>query len=244
MIGEGSWVAAEVIGDGVRAETGRRYLQHYSFRWRMGGGRILEIRVYEDTLQDWDVWQNLGTAVTNPNAAEAGPDEAAPPPEWGVTGGGPSDPEANKEVVRRFLMSFPVRDAEIAKETWASDGVWSFALGGEYLPAERAFRGGQHWSRDEMIRMQQKTQIALREPLTFDLYAFVAEGNRVAVEAISILVRPSGAAYRQHDSFHFTLRGGRICEAHSYGDTLHGYDLNRKREKYAPVPAPLELAGR
>jgi ketosteroid isomerase-like protein len=226
MTGEGSWVAAEVIGDGRRADTGRRYLQHSSIHWHIRRGRILEIRMYEDTLLDWDVWENSGPAVTAapPAAATAGEDR-------GGSGAGPAsadDPERNKAVVRRFLMAVPLRSAELIREAWAPDGVWSFPTGGDYLPAARRFAGAPHWGRDATIGMLQNGQNGLKEPLTLDVYSMIAQGDRVCAEAIGVMVRPDGASYRQHYSFHFTLRGGRIVEGHPYGDTLHGYDLKRR----------------
>jgi ketosteroid isomerase-like protein len=240
MVAQEGFVAAEVMGDGVRADTGRRYLQHYSIHWHMDGGRIAEIRMYEDTLLDWDVWENAGTPATHleaPAAVGRGEGEhGASQPGGGTVG----NAEENEDVVRRFLMAVPIHDAELIRDTWAPDGTWSFAEGGPYLAAEHTFLGARHWKRDAMIAMQQKAQGNLREPLTLDLCSLIAQGDRVCAEAIGILVRSSGAAYRQHYSLHFVVRNGRLVEGHVYQDTLHMYDLAQKREKYQPVAAPLQ----
>jgi pectinesterase len=241
MMSEGDGVAAEVIGDGVRTDSGRRYFQHYSFHWQVTGGQIRDIRVYEDTLEDWNVWCNAGAPVTPVGAtaeATAAPeaDPVAPP----ASEPRPGNPEENQAIVRRFLRSVPTGNSQLVLATWAPDGRWSFALGGDYLPRTRTFAGAPHWTRDAMIRMQSKGQKNLKEPLVLDVTSVIAEGDQVCAEAIGVLVRPNGRAYRQHYSFHFKLRGGRIEEGHVYQDTLHQYDVTLKQPDSAPVAAPLE----
>jgi ketosteroid isomerase-like protein len=241
MIGEGDSVAAEVIGDGVRAATGRHYVQHFSFHWTIRDGRILGIRFYEDTLHDWDIWCNPGPPVAGQGLAGV----SGPAPVVGLPGGEPraDDPEEDKAIVHRFLLSIPTRNPRLTVDTWAPDGVWSFALGGDYLPAARTFQDAPHWVRDAMIGMQEKGQKTLKEPLSLDIYSMIAENGEVSAEAIGVLIRANGRAYRQHYSFHFKLRDRRIVEGHAYGDTLHGYDLGLPRAVYAPVAAPIEVGG-
>jgi len=241
LIGEGDLVAAEVVGSGVRAATGRSYVQHYSYHFQLSQGLIVDIRLYQDTFHLWDIWNNFGSAACPPYhptdkvvgaaAEEAGSD------------GDQADPIAtNKESVRRFLMAVRTRDPQAERAVWALDGVWSFAVGGDYSPALHAFQGAPRWDREAMISMQQSAQNKLKEPLTLDIYSLVGEGNEVSVEAIGFLVRADGRAYRQHYSMHFKAHAGKLIEGHVYQDTLHQYDLGLEHSRYAPVAAPLSPA--
>jgi ketosteroid isomerase-like protein len=254
IISEGDRVAAEAIGRGVRASNERQYLQHYSYQFRIVNGAIAEARVYQDTFHYWDVWNNTGTPPAKaehkePAAARVaeGNTRTAPAPSG-------TSPEAkqtaskqtaeetvatNKQVVLRYLRSVPGRDPEAARESWVADGVWSFALGGDYLPEQRTFEGAPHWDRERMISMQQDHQAQLNEPFTLDVYSLIGEGSRVSGEAMGFMVRGNGRAYRQHYSFHFELKDGKLIEGHVYQDTLHQYDLGLEHERYAPVAAPI-----
>lgn len=53
--------------------------------------------------------------------------------------------------------------------------------------------------------------------------SFVAEGERVAVQAESKLQLKNGKLYNQHYHFLFVIRDGKIHEVYEYVDTLHGY---------------------
>jgi hypothetical protein len=39
--------------------------------------------------------------------------------------------------------------------------------------------------------------------MTLDVYSLIAEGDEISAEAVGIIVRANGRAYRQHYSFHF-----------------------------------------
>jgi len=244
LIAEGDLVAAEVIGHGIRAANQRPYIQHYSFHFTIGHGRILDIRLYQDTFHLWDVWENPGAPATppyhGPDGATVSARQPSPTPAPPSTPAHTSEDElaANKDAVRRFLTAVPAHDPEASLTAWAPDGVWSFAVGGGYSPALRAFQGAPRWERDAMIRMQQNSQTHLTEPMTLDIYSLIAEGDQVSAEAVGFLVRPNGRAYRQHYSMHFTLRDGKLIEGHVYQDTLHQYDLALDHLPGAQLTAP------
>ncbi len=63
LIAAGDSVAAEVIGKGRRAATGDAYIQHYSYHFQMSRGRIVDIRLYQDTFHLWQVWSDLGAGI-------------------------------------------------------------------------------------------------------------------------------------------------------------------------------------
>lgn len=241
LIAEDNLVAAEVVGHGVRAATGRPYIQHYSYHFQMSRGRIAEIRLYLDTFHLWDIWNNPGLPAKPPyhvpDPITASDDHVIPEEHVAtLSGNARADEEAaNKESARSFLMSVQTTDPERERTLWAADGVWSFAVGGDYSPALRAFEGAPRWSRETMISLHQTAQIKLREPLTFDIYSLIAEGDQVSVEAVGFMVKANGRAYRQHYSIHLKARNGKLVEGHVYQDTLHVYDTNLSHEPYAPV---------
>lgn len=241
MIGEDNLVAAEVIASGTNAANGRAYCQHYSYHFQVADGRISEARVYQDTFHEWDVWNNLGPQVRPLRKAMDCVERqtTSVPVETDRQSNGVA---ANKETVRRFIMSVPARDTEAVREAWAADGAWSFAVGGGYSRDLHAFQDAPRWTRDQMISMQQAGQRNLREPYTVDIYSIIGEGDKVSAETVGFLVRADGRAYRQHYSLHFVLRYGKIVEGHVYQDTLHQYDLSVDRNhEYAPVSVETSL---
>jgi ketosteroid isomerase-like protein len=241
LIAEEDLVAAEVVGRGVRAATGRPYVQHYSYHFQMSHGRIAEIRLYLDTFHLWDVWNNPGLPAKPPyrlsdqttaSDAHVMAEEHVDP----LSGNARAEEETvNKESARSFLMSVQTRDVERTRAVWAADGVWSFAVGGDYAPALHAFEGATRLNPEAMISMQQNAERELREPFTIDIYSLIAEGNQVSLEAVGFLVRANGRAYRQHYSVHLKARHGKLLEGHVYQDTLHQYDLALDHAPYAPV---------
>jgi ketosteroid isomerase-like protein len=239
LIAEGDSVAAEAIGRGCRAATGRSYVQHYSYHFQMSNGRIVDIRLYQDTFHLWEVWSDL-EPVAQPHYLKAGRLAGAateetidPEPDSSVV-----NPLAtNKQSVRRFLLAVRNRDPQITRAVWSASGMWSFAVGADYSPELRAFHGAPRWDREAMIGMQQNTQNNPREPLTLDIYSLIAEGDEISAEAVGFLVRANGRAYRQHYSFHFKARNGKLIEGHVYQDTLHQYDVSLDPPNDPPVAA-------
>ena len=227
LTAEGDSVAAEAIGKGRRAATGRPYIQHYSYHFQMANGRIVDIRLYQDTFHLWQVWSDLGPGV-EPHYLKAGilagvgqEQSVDPLPEIAAE----DRLAVNKKTVRRFLTAVRNRDPEETRVTWSPEGLWSFAIGGHYSPEMRTFHGAPLWDREGMIKMQQNAHKNPREPMTLDVYSLIAEGDQISAEAIGVIVRANGRAYRQHYSFHFKAQKGRLVEGHVYQDTLHQYDV-------------------
>jgi len=249
LVAEGDCVAAEAIEHGVRAANHRQYLQHYSYHFKMSRGQIEDIRLYQDTFHHWDVWDNQGPPAQPPTYRRAGsvdstPVEQAPPEQVAslVSANASADNvAANKALVRRFLISVPSRDPQASLAAWAPDGVWSFAVGGDYSPALRGFESAPRWKPEQLVNMQLAVLKGIREPMTLDIYSLIGEGSNVSVEAVGFLVRADGHAYRQHYSIFFKVRDGKLVEAHEYQDTLHQYDLKLEHSSYAPVTPSSEV---
>jgi ketosteroid isomerase-like protein len=241
LIAEGDSVAAEAVGTGRNAATGQIYLQHYSYHFQMSRGRIADIRLYQDTFHLWQVWSGLGAGVQPQYLRASNLVEVA---SKRTADEGPEIPAderfaANKAVVRRFLAAVRNRDPQETRATWCSDGLWSFAIGGDYSPELRTFAGAPRWNLDGMIRMQMNSHRDPKEPMTLDVYSLIAEGDEVSAEAVGIIVRANGRSYRQHYSFHFKTRNGRLLEGHVYQDTLHQYDVNLPFPDGGPVAVRL-----
>jgi ketosteroid isomerase-like protein len=231
-----------VIGSGCRAATGQQYIQHYSYHFQMSNGRIVDIRLYQDTFHFWQIWSGLEPEM-QPRYLAAGRLAGSGAQPGPVPGRAVTDPIAvNKRLVRHFLTSVRNRDPQITRTVWAPDGIWSFAVGADYSPELRAFHGAPRWDREAMIQMQQNTQNDVREPLTLDIYSLIAEDDEISAEAVGFLVRANGRSYRQHYSFHFKASHGRLVEGHVYQDTLHQYDVTLDRPDEAPEAAPVSPA--
>jgi ketosteroid isomerase-like protein len=245
LIAEGDSVAAEVIGRGRRAATGHSYIQHYSYHFQMSSGRIVDIRLYQDTFHLWQVWSDLGAGV-QPHYLKAGNLASAaqeqtldPPPDIAAE----DRIVANKKVVRRFLTAVRNRDQQETRATWSPEGLWSFAISGDYSPELRGFHGAPQWSREGMIKMQQHAHANPQEPMTLDVYSLIAEGDEISAEALGIIVRANGRSYRQHYSFHFKAHNGQLVEGHVYQDTLHQYDVTLDPPEGGPVAVRVSSVG-
>ena len=240
LIAEGDSVVAAVLGKGHRAVIGTPYIQHYSYHFQMSRGLIADIRLYQDTFHHWQVWSGLGAGV---EPAYMRPRKLAtiPPEQTDDPASASAVPEdqvaANKISVRRFLTAVRNRDPQATREAWSPDGIWSFAIGGEYSPRLRAFEGAPRWDLEGMVYMTQNANKSPQEPLHLDVYSLVAEGNQISAEALGFLVRANGRAYRQHYSFHFKARQGKLIEGHVYQDTLHQYDVTLDPPAGGPVAA-------
>jgi ketosteroid isomerase-like protein len=237
LTAEGDSVAAEVIGKGRRAATGGAYIQHYSYHFQMSNGRIVDIRLYQDTFHLWQVWSDLGAGV-QPHYLKAGnlisgteEQTLDPPPDITAE----DRIAANKKVVRRFLTAVRNRDSHETRATWSPEGLWSFAIAGDYSPELHGFQDAPRWSREGMIRMQQNAHGDPKEPMTLDVYSLIAEEDEISAEALGIIVRANGRSYRQHYSFHFKAHNGRLVEGHVYQDTLHQYDVTLDPPEGGPV---------
>ena len=240
LIGEGDRVAAEVIGKGCRAATGRAYVQHFSYHFQIDNGRITDIRLYEDTYHYCDVWSDLAPGVLPPylkggkltgsaidQTIDPLPDEGAAQDRVAV----------NKTNVRRFVAAVRDRDWKAVRTVWSPEAMWSPAVGGDYSPEQRAFEGAPRWDRETIIGLLQNGNRNPKEPLTLELYSLLAEEDQVSAEAVGFSIRANGRAYRQHYSFHFKARNGRLIECHEYQDTLHQIDVTLDAPEGGPVVA-------
>jgi ketosteroid isomerase-like protein len=237
LIAEGDSVAAEAVGKGCRAATGHSYIQHYSYHFQMSNGRIVDIRLYQDTFHLWQVWSDLGAGIQPhylkpSNLTGVAPEQSLDPlPDIAAE----DRLAANKKVVRRFLTAVRNRDPQETRVTWSPAGVWSFAIGGDYSPELRVFHGAPRWNLDGMVKMQQNAHGNPKEPMTLDVYSLIAAGDEISAEALGIIVRANGRSYRQHYSFHFKAYNGKLVEGHVYQDTLHQYDVTLDPPDGGPV---------
>ena len=242
LIAEGDQAVAEVLASGVRAANHRGFWQHYSFHFLIRRGQIVDIRLYEDTFEAWDVWDNPGVKAQHPfypNRAPAHP-MAFSQTGWVGSLGDSRDTSLvkNKEAVRSFLewvpflSELPDSQLEAVRERWAPDGFWCEVVGSDQTESSVFVDNSPCFDREAMLRILQMGQRQLQEPLTLEVVveSMVAENDQVSVEAVAFDVRDNGRAYRQHYSIHFSVHDGTLYEGRVYQDTLHLFDVKRDRQ--------------
>ena len=124
--------------------------------------------------------------------------------------------EQNKAVVRDFLQKFSAGQFDKALEMMAEDGTWwvagHFPLSGTKTKAEfKALLAG--------------VGTAMAGPIVIEPVAMTAEGDRVAVEALSRAEHVNGKSYRNEYHFLFVLRDGKLVQVKEYLDTMHANDV-------------------
>ncbi len=124
--------------------------------------------------------------------------------------------EANKEIAREFMGVLTNADAVALDRLYAEDfELWTAGS----LP----FSGRK--TRAEAMANAPLVLGMFPTGLEFELVAMTAEGERVAIEAISKGVHASGKAYANHYHFLMRIRGGKIVEFKEYMDTEHARDV-------------------
>ena len=111
--------------------------------------------------------------------------------------------ETNKEIVERFMRLFSEAQLEAAFELLADDMVWSLWGDGP---------GAGNYTKAGMKELLIQSWKWFNGPVLWIPTAFTAEGERVAVEAVSSAHTHGG--YHHQGSYHnlFCVRGERITE--------------------------------
>ncbi|HAD08460.1 MAG TPA: hypothetical protein DCF62_03175 [Porticoccaceae bacterium] len=124
--------------------------------------------------------------------------------------------EKNKQIVSDFLKKFSAGDFAAALEMMAEDGTWwvagNFPLSGTKTKAE--FKALLDGVGDMMAG-----------PIVIEPVAMTAEGDRVAVEALSSAEHVNGKSYRNEYHFLFVLRDGQLVQVKEYLDTMHANEV-------------------
>jgi ketosteroid isomerase-like protein len=122
--------------------------------------------------------------------------------------------DTNKAVVRRLFEAFTERRFDDAAELMTPDATWWMLSHRRQIPV-RAWLSG----------FETQTEPLFPDGLRFELIAFTAEGERVAVQARCVGTTNAGATFDNEYHFLFEFAGERIRAAWEYGDTLHAKQI-------------------
>lgn len=124
--------------------------------------------------------------------------------------------EDNRSVATEFFRRHDAGDTEGALALMAED--CSYWLAGK--PGANA-TGGRTHTKAEMAEIFRRMGDAMTGPLRMQVKGTVAEGDKVAVEAVSRGELRNGRVYEQEYHVLMTIRGGKIAAAREYMDTQH-----------------------
>lgn len=124
--------------------------------------------------------------------------------------------QTNKQLVQRFWEAFSAGDQKAVLDMMDDSATWwiagSMPISGTYDKAAFAqLLGG--------------VSDAMTGPIVIKPSAMTAEGERVAVEAESMVVTRKGKTYNNFYHFLFIVRGGKVVAVKEYLDTVHAQDV-------------------
>jgi ketosteroid isomerase-like protein len=127
-----------------------------------------------------------------------------------------AEEDRNKQLAEQLLDALSRADAETIAKLYADD----FQL---WTAGKLPFSG----TKDRATALEGIPQVLGMFPggLRFEIVAMTAEGERVAIEAVSHGTHASGAPYSNQYHFLMRARGGRILEFKEYMDTEHAREV-------------------
>lgn len=124
--------------------------------------------------------------------------------------------DANKALARTFFEALSTADAATLDRLYAPDfELWTAGS----LP----FSGRK--TREQSLANAPMVLGMFPDGLAFEISAMTAEGERVAIEAVSKGTHASGKAYANDYHFLMRVRDGQIIEFKEYMDTEHARDV-------------------
>ena len=126
--------------------------------------------------------------------------------------------EQNKKLAQEFLAAIVSHDAARLASMMSDDATY-WALGKPHL-----FRAAGEKTKAEFCKMMERPSV-FKDGLSMKIGAITAEDNRVALEAESNGVAPSGKIYNNTYHFLFTFRDGKVLNVREYMDTQHAAEV-------------------
>jgi ketosteroid isomerase-like protein len=126
------------------------------------------------------------------------------------------DLEDNRRIATEFFRRHDAGDIQGALDLMADD--CRYWLAGK--PGGNASGGLAH-DKAQIADIFRRMAAAMTGPLRMTVKGTVAEGDRVAVEAVSRGELKNGRVYEQEYHVLFTIREGKIASAREYMDTQH-----------------------
>ncbi|QLL44181.1 nuclear transport factor 2 family protein [Sulfitobacter pontiacus] len=126
------------------------------------------------------------------------------------------DTQENKALANKVIQAIGAGDWTFVEEAFAEDAkVWvagSMPISGNHGKAFVLASGG-------------RTKAFFPEGMSLTPKALTAEGERVAVEAVSLGKHVSGKIYNNHFHILMVIRDGKVQEWKEYMDTMHANDV-------------------
>jgi uncharacterized protein len=122
----------------------------------------------------------------------------------------------NKRTVQRYFELMSRNDVAALAEIY--DDSMLLHVAGNTLTSGT-------YDKRRLIELAGLVGEAFPDGLALAITGMVAEGDRVAVEAVSRGLHVSGKPYHNHYHFLVTVRDGRIFESREYMDTEHVTDV-------------------
>jgi ketosteroid isomerase-like protein len=124
--------------------------------------------------------------------------------------------EQNKELAKQLIDALSRADADAIAELYAED----FTL---WTAGSLPFSGTK--TRDVALAGVPQVLGMFPQGLEFEIVAMTAEGERVAIEAISRGKHASGLDYANQYHFLMRARDGKVVEFKEYMDTEHAREV-------------------
>ena len=127
--------------------------------------------------------------------------------------------ETNKALARDFFACFTRNDIDGVLAMMADDATWRIPGKKERSPAAGVY------SKEKIGKLFHRMSGALKDGLRMTVTSCIAEGDSVAVEAVSSGDLANGRLYRQEYHFLMEFRDGKVAAVREYLDTQHAHDI-------------------
>ena len=127
--------------------------------------------------------------------------------------------EQNKATARRLFERFTASDISGVMALMTDDATWRIPGKKELTPTAGVY------GREKIERLFHRMLEGLQAGLKMSVTSMIAEGDKVAVEALSEGDLRNGRRYRQEYHFLLEFRDGKISAVREYLDTQHAHDV-------------------
>lgn len=124
--------------------------------------------------------------------------------------------EQNKALVSRFFDNLNAGDVDAVVSAYADDGTVE-TMGGTLISGE--------YERAQLPEAISRIFAVFPDGLSFTVHDMVAEGEKVAVEAVCAGEHASGQSYENQYHFLFEFRDGKLRKLREYMDTEQVTDV-------------------
>lgn len=127
-----------------------------------------------------------------------------------------TESESNKAIVTQFFNALNKGDVDTIVNTYAAEG-WVRTMGNTLISGT--------FSRDQVAATAGGIFEVFPQGLTFTILSMIAEGGKVAVEALSEGQHVSGKVYSNEYHFLFEFKAGKLLKLKEYMDTERVTDI-------------------